>query len=30
MTYFVKRRSLLVGKAEMSDGIRFTNDEVRR
>lgn len=39
MTYFVKpaspvqrgeRRSSLVGKAEMLDGIRFTNDEVRR
>ncbi len=39
MTYFVKpaspaqrgeRRSSLVGKAEMSDRIRFTNDEVRR
>lgn len=39
MTYFVKpaspaqhgeRRSSLAGKAEMSDGIRFTHDEVRR
>jgi hypothetical protein len=38
MTYFVKpaspaqrgeRRSSLVGKAEMSDGIHFMNDEVR-
>ena len=30
MTYFVKRRSSLVGKAEMSNEIHFMNDEVRR
>ena len=30
MTYLVKRCSPLVGKAKRSDGMYFTNDEVRR